>query len=62
MNNRPKPLDNTRLQFLRKKPGKTSRGMERYFIMGSEHASEQGLKIAILCVVTGQVRDKFYDA
>jgi hypothetical protein len=57
MNNRPKSLENTRLRFLKKK----TREMERYFRMGSEHASVQGLIIAILCVVTGQIRDKFYD-
>jgi len=62
MNNRPKSLEDTRLQFLRKKRGKTSREMEIYFKMGSEHASGQGrMIIAILCVVTSQIRDKFYD-
>jgi hypothetical protein len=55
-------MENTRLKFLRKKPGKTSREMEIYFKMGSEHASGQGwMIIAILCVVTSHIRDKFYD-
>jgi hypothetical protein len=62
VNSRPKSVENTRLQFLRKKPGEISREVEKYFKVGSEHASEQGwMIIAILCVVTGQIRDRFYD-
>jgi len=55
-------MENTRLQLLRKKPGEISREMERYFKMGSEHASEQGwMIIVIFCVVGGQIRDRFHD-
>jgi len=62
VNNRPNSMENTRLQFLRKKPGEISTEMERYFKMVSEHVSEQGwMIIAILCVVIGQIRDRFYD-